>query len=171
MWHLLLQCPVAAWCSWSRFYLDGGWKPIASSFSEGIQKSGGIEGRWSHERVMDLLNKAIPPTLTFLRKECHEYIKTVDAQLVWSLLRFLESSLKTLLVDDDECEDPSKPNKALRAAGSLDERKLLDMLFAMAFIYTVGGNVDDATRERFSEHARKLFETNLHISFPSDGLV
>jgi dynein heavy chain len=57
------------------YYLAGGWRPLAKTFSERIVAEGGKLGqRWQHDELMALLDSVIPKSLTMYRTELHEYI-------------------------------------------------------------------------------------------------
>eukprot|EP00659_Diplonema_papillatum_P004074 gene4074-6331_t len=165
------------------FYLDGGWLPLARSFSETIVKTANFGPRWMHGRLMDLLQQVVPDTLTFLRKDCSEYIATIDSQLVMSLCKLMQAYVANWDEQDDgddaeaEAESaggekvdiglsrPAKPEKK-----PVNEKSLFDKFFIMSYIWSLGGNVADASRQKFDAFMQQVItKTFPEAKFPTTG--
>ncbi|ESL05658.1 dynein heavy chain [Trypanosoma rangeli SC58] len=173
------------------YYVDGGrgWIPIAKSL---IAQKAALFPMFRAERVTDLLNQLLPMTLDFIRKECREWIVSVDAQLAVSCVELLASFIRTL---DDESLLPSALRSPDAQEPDADEDFLLqpekksvshvallvnepeefrpptitdktvprnndtlfDMYFLMSFVWSVGGNLSDDSRERFNRFVKRHF--------------
>ncbi|RNF08530.1 dynein, axonemal, heavy polypeptide 1 [Trypanosoma rangeli] len=173
------------------YYVDGGrgWIPIVKSL---IAQKAALFPMFRAERVTDLLNQLLPMTLDFIRKECREWIVSVDAQLAVSCVELLAAFIRTL---DDESLLPSalrSPNaqetdadedvllqpekKSVSHVALLvsepeefrpptitdktvptNDETLFDMYFLMSFVWSVGGNLSDDSRERFNRFVKKQF--------------
>ena len=166
------------------YYLDGGWRPLSTSFSENLVKVGTYKSRWYHDRFMECLKAMIPPALTFLRKNCSEYVNTIDAQLVMSLCKLLEAYVANWdeADDGDDCEqiaakdggdqvDIGRPKIPTPAACAADEKSLFDKFFIMSFIWSLGGNVADASRQKADEFFHTLITKQFpEAKFPSKSI-
>ncbi|CCW70167.1 unnamed protein product [Phytomonas sp. Hart1] len=75
------------------YYLDGdrGWIPIAKSL---IRRKAEANEFIQAERLMTLLEQFVPDTLDFLRKNCNEWIPSIDAQLVINCIELLYAFVK-----------------------------------------------------------------------------
>eukprot|EP00756_Hemistasia_phaeocysticola_P022945 Hpha_TRINITY_DN15865_c4_g10::TRINITY_DN15865_c4_g10_i1::g.188383::m.188383/K10408/DNAH; dynein heavy chain, axonemal len=163
------------------FYLDGGWRPLAVSFSQNVVKQGKLP-RWRHERLVECLEAVVPSTLEFFRTQCSEYIFTIDAQLVVSLCKLLEAYVLNwdAADDGDDCEtvadeeggeaiDIGRPPRKIPPAVSADDAALFDKFFIMSYIWSLGGNVADKARQKMSEFMLKTIHTHFpDTKFPSD---
>eukprot|EP00667_Euglena_gracilis_P000017 EG_transcript_17 len=91
------------------YQLDKGWGLLARRTNRLMAAK--YPDRWFPERCNELLNNFVNAVLEFLRLHTKEYVATVDAQLVESLLILLESFIKNLDEDDDEPKElePEKP--------------------------------------------------------------
>ncbi|ORC87581.1 dynein heavy chain [Trypanosoma theileri] len=179
------------------YYVDGGrgWIPIAKTLVE--QKAAQFP-KFLAGRVNELLERLLPMTLNFIRKECREWIVSVDAQLAVSCIELLAAFIRTL--DDesllppalrspesqtksDEQEEDILPPVAARTSSyvvpiasepeqfaspaitteivSTNDETLFDMYFLMAFVWSVGGNLRDDSREMFSKFIKEQFVTIL----------
>jgi dynein heavy chain len=98
------------------------------------------------ERILLLFEKGFSKGLAFQRKSCKEPVETVDIQLVISLCKLLESLLRV--------EDGVKVTGVSQA----DLLGLIDKLFFFSYIWSVGASCGEQYWEKFSEHARDLFE-------------
>jgi dynein heavy chain len=97
---------------------------------------------------------------------------TVDAQLVMNLLTLLQSFISNIEVDDDGDNVETNEPKSIVASsgGTYEDRRLFCLLFAQAYIWSVGGNVSDKARLKFSTFARSTITEQMHLPFPSlDG--
>ncbi|KEG09899.1 dynein heavy chain [Trypanosoma grayi] len=174
------------------YYVDGGrgWIPIAKSLV--AQKAAQLP-KFRADRVNELLERLLPMTLDFIRKECREWIVSVDAQLVVSCIELLAAFVRTL--DDESLLPPALKSKEkqtkqdaiddllpptiVRASSTatpiacepeefrspaitgedvpINEDTLFDMYFFMAFVWSVGGNLRDDSREVFSRFVKEHF--------------
>ncbi|RNF27392.1 putative dynein heavy chain [Trypanosoma conorhini] len=174
------------------YYVDGGrgWIPIVKSL---IAQKAALFPKFRAERVTELLNQLLPMTLDFIRKECREWIVSVDAQLAVSCVELLASFIRTLDdesllpnvlrspaaqekpdVDEDIVLQPEK-RRASHAAPLVrepdefrpptitdetvetNEDTLCDMYFMMSFVWSVGGNLSDDSRELFNRFVKERF--------------
>ena len=152
------------------FYLDGGWKPVAKSLINTLSQSMGNKFRGA--RALELLEKLCPDSLSFLRASCKEYVPSVDAQLVVSCLHLLQGFLTTVPMSEHanavgtdepvETLDPlmsefRRPPLPTKVAAQ-DSNVLFDLCFVMAFIWSIGGNVADADRQKLSDFIKPKLE-------------
>ena len=152
------------------YYLDQnrGWIPLVKSRVARLAKD---VPKFRGQRVLDLMDKYVPVTLDFIRKNCKEWVGSVDAQLALSCVELLHGfvlSLKeaqTLEYDDEnaagddggklvEFKRPPITHKSV----NMDEKVLFDMYFVMSFIWSFGGNLADASRGVFSTFVKPLLQ-------------
>ncbi|KAF8278750.1 Inner arm dynein 5-1 [Trypanosoma cruzi] len=174
------------------YYMDGGrgWIPIAKTL---IAQKAALFPKFRAERMTELLNQFLPMSLDFIRKECREWIVSVDAQLAVSCIELLTSFIRTLddesllpnvlrskdaQMNPDEDDDllPKQVGKKVSHAappvGEPDEFRpptiedetvptnedaLFDMYFLMSFVWSVGGNLSEESREVFNRFVKKRF--------------
>eukprot|EP01063_Lacrimia_lanifica_P030850 TRINITY_DN4987_c0_g2_i1.p1 TRINITY_DN4987_c0_g2~~TRINITY_DN4987_c0_g2_i1.p1 ORF type:complete len:2545 (+),score=1014.20 TRINITY_DN4987_c0_g2_i1:819-7637(+) len=177
------------------FYLEvTGWPPIARTLNAKLQEKHGE--KWLGDRVTQHIEAIVEKTLKVLRKSCGEWIATVDEQLVIATLHLIEAFIVN---HDEEDDEPRRPKNAkdddddddeegekqeddnpyARKAydlGNVDTKaegyypEIFDMYFVMAVVWSLGGNVSDATRQKFSEQVRPLLQ-EICPKFPSEGSV
>jgi dynein heavy chain len=163
------------------YYMEGGWRPIArSTVASMVERH--TEKRFRGARVLELLESIVPSALEFLRANCREYIESVDAQLVSSLLQLLSAFVlnedKPLYETETLDEDPADANTDQLLAEFCrppitaktvpqDAATLFDMYFIMSFIWSLGANLVDASRAVFSEFAKPLLAKHFP-SMPTD---
>jgi dynein heavy chain len=148
------------------YYLDGGWKPVATSLTKRLTEAVPKKA-FRGDRVLELLNTFAPQVITFLRRTCKEYIPSVDAQLVVSCIELLHGFvIQPAEEDSQEGTDPASESDPLLAefqrpavtakSVPLDPKVLFDMQFVMAFIWSFGANLADASRQGFSDFLMPL---------------
>jgi dynein heavy chain len=91
--------------------------------------------------VVGLIEKYFHSTLLFIRDNCHEKMASMDCNLMSSLLNLLLCILASEEVLD-----------ALKSGGHelAHVRSLLSKEFAFALTWSLGANIDDASRPKFS---------------------
>lgn len=137
-----------------------GWGPLVKSWLESITYLS-----QEHVDYLDQLFQAlVPPCLLCARKECKELSPTTDIGLVNSLLRLLDSCLGDM--------------KDLKENGvMLDEKQTrakLEFKFVFSLVWSVGGNVDEASQFKFDSSLRSILsklQSPLSISLPQSGTV
>lgn len=97
--------------------------------------------------------------LKFLRSDCKEIISTVNNNLVQSCLNLVEILFA-------ECGEHHNLEKLAAA----ESEHLCGMILIFAFIWSVGGNVHDSTRSRFSQTMKQRF-LKITAGFPFEGDV
>ncbi|KAJ3254160.1 Dynein heavy chain 7, axonemal [Boothiomyces macroporosus] len=111
--------------------------------------------------ISDLIDWLFPPLLSFLRKDCVEISETSDSNLAFAFLNIFES----LLSD---------------AAGSKGDKtgavsnKNVQGCFLLAIIWSIGGSVNDASRPKFNDNMRAVFNSqrpsNMEVSLPEGSI-
>eukprot|EP01059_Diplonema_ambulator_P016445 TRINITY_DN279_c0_g3_i1.p1 TRINITY_DN279_c0_g3~~TRINITY_DN279_c0_g3_i1.p1 ORF type:complete len:4125 (+),score=1634.24 TRINITY_DN279_c0_g3_i1:116-12490(+) len=170
------------------FYLEGtGWKPISRSLNAKLQEK--VGSMWLGDRISEHTALVVERALSIVRREGKEWIASVDQQLVKSMLHLIEAYIAVHDVDDDEpparveAEEEGEAEEGEPDEGSPREvpancdttdasyyPTVVDMYFVMAVIWAIGGNLNDHTREIFSEAIRPiLMEVCPH--FPTEGSV
>jgi dynein heavy chain, axonemal len=158
------------------YYLDGerGWIPVAQSL---IAAKAETHPKFRAKRMLELMMNLFPRALDFVRSECKEYIPSVDAQLAVSCIELMSGyidSLKEPQVFEFEAaaaaadgegapasetdiglSEFKRPPITLKEAKT-DEQGLFDMYFVISFIWSVGGNLADSSRVKFSEFVKPL---------------
>ncbi|KAJ3023365.1 Dynein heavy chain 6, axonemal [Thoreauomyces humboldtii] len=86
----------------------------------------------------------IDPGLRFVRKQCQEYVRSVDLNLVESLCKLLQTFINKKEVD------------LTRAIGDL--KPLFSHLFVFSYIWALGGNLADGYQDAFDTFVRDLLD-------------
>lgn len=84
--------------------LTDGWTPRVQTFCSIMEAKHGAHV-WQTSRLLQLMSLLIPKTLIFLRKNCKEYVRSLDAQLALSLVELLDAMLSKLTDNDDEADE------------------------------------------------------------------
>eukprot|EP00796_Vickermania_ingenoplastis_P008995 gene8995-6317_t len=154
--------------------LDDGWTPILTTLSEAAQLE--IGDRWRHKRFMDLCKMFLPDLVPFMRKNCKEYIRSVNGQLASAMFHVLKASVMELnKIMDAPPEEESNKNRrrsssrrnTVRAVAVAMGDSLFDALFIQGCIWGIGGNLSDGFREKFSQHLINLMRSH-KIPLPSE---
>ena len=146
-----------------------GWFPRVQSFAgviDGISQAQAqlpeampLAAKW---HFVGLFDKLFQKGLDFSRKQLKEPVGCVDIQLANSCLVIFQSLF-------------TKENGVDLAAFAKDVApllKLIDKLFAFAFIWSIGGSVDAPSQEKFDYWARERFdEAGLALQLPPSNTV
>ncbi|KAJ3183889.1 Dynein heavy chain 6, axonemal [Geranomyces variabilis] len=87
----------------------------------------------------------VDPGLRFVRKQCQEYVRSVDLNLVESLSKLLQTFINKKEVD------------LTRNIGDL--KGLFANLFVFCYIWAIGGNLADGYQDSFDTFFRDLLDT------------
>eukprot|EP00762_Andalucia_godoyi_P000179 ANDGO_02454.mRNA.1 Dynein-1-beta heavy chain len=139
-----------------------GWQPLYRSWLQ-VRLAQHLRTKIILDVLENLALWLIPPTLSFLRKECNEPAPTADINLVNSLTNIVEA----LLVDDLSSNERVE---------KMPERELttrLESSFVFAFVWSLGGCCDTASRPKFDAFLRRVLNSdtpdpygNLSTSLP-----
>lgn len=100
-------------------------------------------------RLLTVLFKwLVDPCIIFVRKRCREEAPTVNANLVVSCIRLLESCLETLL------RNPNAPHGTPKIREATDVE--VETYFLFSLIWSIGASIDAASRSLFSEYLRQV---------------
>ncbi|KAI8818687.1 dynein heavy chain and region D6 of dynein motor-domain-containing protein [Fimicolochytrium jonesii] len=88
----------------------------------------------------------VDPGLRFIRKQCQEYIKSVDLNLVQSLSKLLLTFIVRKEVD--------------LTRSIADVRALFSNLFVFCYVWALGGNLADGFHDTFDTFVRDLIDAN-----------
>ncbi|GBG29412.1 Dynein heavy chain 7, axonemal [Hondaea fermentalgiana] len=100
-------------------------------------------------RLLTVLFKwLMDPCIIFVRKKCREEAPTVNANLVVSCIRLLESCLETLL------RNPTAPHGTPKIREATDVE--VETYFLFALVWSLGASIDAASRPLFSEYLRQV---------------
>jgi dynein heavy chain len=110
------------------------------------------------ERFASLLTKYAIPAIDFTREECREgLVQCVDCQVLRSMFNLLDSVLL--------------PDYGV-TAGKGGIEGMINLWFLWAFIWAIGGNMHDDSRNKFDGYVRECgILAELDPLFPKDGLV
>uniref|UniRef100_H2YF92 AAA+ ATPase domain-containing protein n=1 Tax=Ciona savignyi TaxID=51511 RepID=H2YF92_CIOSA len=102
------------------------------------------------DQLNELFNKFLEPSVKFIRKNTKEIVESVNANLTFSLLNFLDCFFAPLI-----------PKEVGKLVG-----ELIEPWFFFALIWSVGGTVDNDGRLKFSNYLReKMKEENVRNFF------
>jgi len=109
------------------------------------------------EKVRTFFNE----NMNYLRTECREVVPSVDVNLVKSCLNLI-----TVMLDDWR----ATLGAAIEKLTAYEIDNYVNMIFIFSFIWSAGGNLQDLSRAKFSQHMRQKF-LKLYSSFLFDGEV
>nr|XP_031828293.1 dynein heavy chain 6, axonemal [Nomia melanderi] len=107
--------------------------------------------------IVDLFQKYFEEGLIFCRTNCEFPISQVDISKANMTCAIMESLLR-------------EPGAIERTADKTKIRMFITQMFAFAYLWSVGGNVIDASRVDFEAFVRKQFEDNEDAFLPSVDL-
>ncbi|RKP20476.1 dynein heavy chain 6, axonemal, partial [Rozella allomycis CSF55] len=141
-------------------YLDPmilGWQPYVKKWMKGLPDYINDEHK---EVLMSFFDQFVDVGLKFVRKNCKEYISTVNVNLVASLCKILETQL--------ERKDEIEYNQS-----TADLKSLFGYIFSFAYIWSIGGNLADGCHDSFDTFARETLDNNIvsDFSIPSQQSV
>jgi dynein heavy chain len=110
------------------------------------------EGRTLLDELFLLIQKG----LDFLRKECKMMVQTVEANLTASLCDLFLALVKSHEIDLIN-QDPTIVAETIK------------LVFAFSYVWSIGGNVNQASQEKFDNYAREALESCAF--FPPFGMV
>jgi dynein heavy chain len=138
-----------------------GWKPQIESWSEKFAVKYPLLapnlGKWA----IDICTAAIP----FIRDECQEApgIPSMDANLVQSFLRMMTTFISERHQIVPVGEEERKPMKS-----EDDEKKLAAIYCAMSAIWSLGANLHENSRKKFTTFIRPYLD-KFCIHLPASG--
>ncbi|XP_046853911.1 dynein axonemal heavy chain 7-like isoform X3 [Xenia sp. Carnegie-2017] len=142
-----------------------GWNPILKSWLNTMPESYGKDFRILVDALFQWI---VPPCLTFVRKQCKEYLPTSDSNLANSLMNLVEILMK------------------IATENEFDVKHLKLWLinsFMFSLVWSIGASVDTDSRPKFDSFLRELLAGNnknhpvpdsigkIDNSFPNDALV
>lgn len=104
------------------------------------------------EHISNMINLYVEPGLRYVRKFAHEYLKSVDLNLVISLCRLLETYINNPAID--------------RNMGIIELKNLYSNLFVFSYVWSLGGNLADGCQDGFDTFFKDLFD-----SAPIEGIT
>jgi dynein heavy chain len=118
----------------------------------------------SHAKeALDLVEAHFQPGLVFVREHCREKIPSVDCNLMLSLLKLLTAMLTSIV------KDTATTTTAAAAATTEQQRNglqhdtdmtvMVRMSFVFAYVWSLGANLEDASRPAFNKFALKQVGT------------
>lgn len=128
-----------------------GWAPVVRSFLKKIGKVVPIKT----DRLIPIAEDLVGTTLTFLKVNCKDDFPCVEINLVNSMLKLFQSLLTFQLEELNS---------------HLEFHSLVDMYLAFAYIWSLGGHLNDRSRLLFNDHARNALMKFLP-NFPKDLTV
>lgn len=141
-------------------YIDSatlGWKASVHSWLRALPEHVNQDIR---DHILLLFNTFVDVGLKFVRRNCKEYVRSVDFNLVSSLCRLIQ----TFLIRKTEIDF-----KMLTG----DLKSLFSNIFAFSFVWSLGGNLADNYHDTFDTFVHELFDasTYFEINFPSEKSV
>lgn len=153
--------------------LDDGWTPLLTTLSKAAEAE--IGDRWRHNRFLELCQMFLPDLISFMRKNCKEYIRTVNGQLATAMFYILKATMIEFvqLVDSKEDENTKKDRRGssrrntARTLSLVLGDSLFDSLFVQSCVWGIGGNLADGFREKFSVKLLDLMRVS-NIPLPAE---
>lgn len=127
-----------------------GWKSFVSKWARRLPP---YVSSALHDHLMSLIDTYVDPGLLYVRKFSHEYLKSVDLNLVISLCRLLST-----YIFQNVTIDFNMPAN--------DLKNLFSHLFVFCFVWSIGGNLADGQQDGFDTFFRDLIDTT-----PIDGVT
>ncbi|KAL7297685.1 hypothetical protein TKK_0009351 [Trichogramma kaykai] len=106
--------------------------------------------------LLELFSKYVEAGLVFFRKNCDHAIAQVDISKVSMLCALLESLIL-------------EPGAIDRTADLSKIKTFLTQAFVFSYIWSIGGNVVDGSRETFEYFVRELFDNDVNANLPSSS--
>ncbi|XP_063228083.1 LOW QUALITY PROTEIN: dynein axonemal heavy chain 7-like [Bacillus rossius redtenbacheri] len=143
-----------------------GWKPFVTSWVSQLDPSWLDECQGLFEDLFDWL---VPPSLEFIRKQCHQLVSAGSANLVRSTMLMVDMLLKGAAEEN--------------GAGSKHLRSWVQAAFMFAGVWGLGGTLDADSRQAFDEFYRDIWKGNIpdcpvpesldkvDVPLPSEGLI
>ncbi|XP_063227776.1 dynein axonemal heavy chain 12 isoform X3 [Bacillus rossius redtenbacheri] len=143
-----------------------GWKPFVTSWVSQLDQS------WLDEcqgLLEDLFDWLVPPSLDFIRKQCHQLVSSGSSNLVMSMMKLVDMLLKSAVKAGD--------------GGTEHLRSWVQAAFLFAGVWGLGGVLDADSRRAFDEFYRDLWSGNnshwplpnrigkIDVPVPPEGLI
>ncbi|CAB0031813.1 unnamed protein product [Trichogramma brassicae] len=106
--------------------------------------------------LLELFAKYVEAGLVFFRKNCDHAIAQVDISKVSMLCALLQSLIL-------------EPGAIDRTADLSKIKTFLTQAFVFSYIWSIGGNVVDGSRETFEYFVRELFDNDVNANLPSSS--
>ena len=130
-----------------------GWWPYVKSWLTRLSSAINIPAE-TQKAITELFEQYVDKGIHFVRKRGLENVPSVDINLVTSLTYIFQA-----LVMPARGVDFSKPMRG----------EFLSRLFAFAYVWSIGGNLDSTVTDQFDKFVRELFDGV--VTFPGAGTV
>jgi dynein heavy chain, axonemal len=131
---------------------DLGWRPIVQSFLPRELPADTPEPLREH--IMALFLATVDEGLAFRSTECSEPIPTTDAQAVTSLCRLFVALIREFGERPTGADPAAKP-AGLNMTRPVEElRRIIDSLYAFAYVWSIGGSIASDCYDRFDAFLR-----------------
>ena len=124
---------------------DLGWRPFVTTWIDTTLPAGMPPALKEHLR--ELFNATLDAGLAFRRAHCHEPIVTTDIQTGAALVRLFTSLLRT--AGAKAADTGLAPGFDFKARDDAENKRVVETLFAFAFVWTVGGSIASDGWEKF----------------------
>ena len=104
------------------------------------------------EKIFTVIESSISSNMDKIRQYCKEEIASVDVNLVQSCLNLFEVLYREFKENNLHRKDKKKQIDS-------DVEQFLTNIFIFSFYWTIGGNLEDKSRERFNKEMREYFQT------------
>ncbi|KAJ1555212.1 Dynein heavy chain 6, axonemal, partial [Nowakowskiella sp. JEL0078] len=119
-----------------------GWRPYVKSWIKSLQLPPASEEL--RAMIWSQFDTYVDRGLKFVRKNCKEFVKSVDLNLVISLCKIISTFLTRKEVD--------------LTISISDQKVLFSHIFVFAYIWALGGNLADGNQDSFDTFMHDLFE-------------
>ena len=102
------------------------------------------------EKIFELITTSICKNIDKIRRTCREEVPSVDVNLVQSCLNLFE-------VQFNEFKTIQLNKKDKKRILDSEMEQFLNFLFVFSFYWTIGGNLEDKSRDKFNTDMREYF--------------
>jgi dynein heavy chain len=129
--------------------LDLGWRPYVQTWMAGLHEQFTDDQKTNLYKLFD---DHVDNGIKFFRKNCLEYIPTVDINLVTSVCSIFQS-----------LTDPELGGKGIQWDNVEEADKVLGLTFAFAYTWAIGGNTNPEGVEAFDDFVHTELEDSVKL--------
>jgi dynein heavy chain len=126
-----------------------GWRPFVKTWMAGLHEQFTDDQK---ANLWKLFDDHVDEGIKFFRKNCKEYIPTVDINLVTSMCSLISS-----------LTDPELNGKGIPWDSVEDADKILSLIFAFAYTWGIAGNTDNDGTSKFDDFVHEQLESSIDL--------
>jgi len=133
-----------------------GWRPMYDSWLNTLPE---LVQPKDKQLLTSLFNWMLPPAVKFVRAELKEIGPTLDLGLVSSLMKLIDCLLDDFRIPDLFANIPPK-----------DLNTWIECIFLFAFVWSIGGTVDQDGRDRFDVFLKETIAGTVPPPYDQEGI-